>query len=138
VNRELLLELLLEHKARGATIVYITHQMDEVERLADRVMMIKKGRRQLLGSLAEIRREHGDGLLEIEFEGALDPRPETYAVVRSTPTSATLRAGAGRTDQDVLKELAAGNLRIRRFKTAEPSLTDIFIKIHTRGESHES
>jgi ABC-2 type transport system ATP-binding protein len=134
VNRELLLELVLEHKARGATIVYITHQMDEVERLADRVMIIKAGRRQLLGSLAEIRRERGDGLLEIEFEGSLPPRHEAYDVLKSTSTSATLKRTAGSTDQDVLRALLAESVRIRRYRTAEPSLTDIFIEIHTRKE----
>ncbi len=123
VNRELLLELVLEHKARGATIVYITHQMDEVERLADRVMIIKQGRRQLLGSLAEIRRERGP------------PQHEAYDVVKSTSTSATLKRTSGSTDQDVLQALLAESVRIRRYRTAEPSLTDIFIEIHTRKES---
>jgi ABC-2 type transport system ATP-binding protein len=134
VNRELLLELVLEHKARGATIVYITHQMDEVERLADRVMIIKNGRRQLLGSLAEIRRERGDGMLEIEFEGALPPRHDAYDVLKSTATTATLKPAAGRTDQDVCLALLGAGLRLRRYRTAEPSLTEIFIEIHTRKE----
>jgi ABC-2 type transport system ATP-binding protein len=43
VNRELLLQIVLERKRAGTTIVYITHQMDEVERLADRVMILRKG-----------------------------------------------------------------------------------------------
>jgi ABC-2 type transport system ATP-binding protein len=109
--------------------------MDEVERLADRVMMIRDGRRQLLGSLAEIRSERGDGLLEIEFEGALPLRPEVYDVLKSTSTSATLKSTAGSTDRDVLGALLASSVRIRRFRTAEPSLTDIFIEIYTRKES---
>lgn len=135
VNRELLLELLLERKQRGTTIVYITHQMDEVERLADRVMIIKGGKRQLLGRLAEIKREHGDGHLEVEFEGTLPSPHAAYDVVSSTPTSAKLKTRDGSTDQDVLRALASTGLRIRRYELPEPSLNDIFIKIYTRGET---
>ena len=117
-----------------STIVYITHHMEEVERLADRVMIIKAGRRQLLGRLADVKREHGHGLLEVVFEGALPELHATYEVVSSTPTSAKLKPKSGSTDQDVLLALTSVGLRIRRYEFPEPSLNDIFIKIYTRGE----
>ena len=135
VNRKLLMELLLEHKARGATIIYITHQMDEVERLANRVMIIRNGRRQLLGGLAEIKREFGDGFLEVDFEGGLPDPHGAYEVMSSTADSAKLRPREGSTDQDVLHALVAAGLRIRRYEQPEPSLNDIFIAVHTRGDS---
>ena len=134
VNRELLLELLLEHKQRGATIIYITHLMDEVERLADRVMIIRSGRRELLGRLADVKREHGDGILEVDFEGALPGQHATYEVLSSTATSARLKPRSGFADQDVLQALASTGLRIRRYELPEPSLNDIFIKVHRRRE----
>jgi len=133
VNRELLMELLLERKQRGTTIIYITHQMDEVERLADRVMIIKSGRRQLLGRLADVKREHGDGHLEVEFEGALPAEHPSFEVMSSTATSAKLKPRDGSTDQDVLLALTSADLRIRRYELPEPSLNDIFIRIYTRG-----
>jgi ABC-2 type transport system ATP-binding protein len=133
VNRELLLELLLERKQRGTTIVYITHHMEEVERLADRVMIIKGGRRQLLGRLVDVKREYGDGLLEVEFEGTLPGGHAVFEVMTSTATSAKLKPRTGSTDQDVLLALTSAGLRIRRYELPEPSLNDIFIKIYTRG-----
>jgi len=136
VNRELLLEILLERKRRGTTIIYITHMMDEVERLADRVMILRKGKRELLGKVADVRREHGDGHLEVEFEGALPELHPAFEVVSSTGTSARLLPAAGSTDHDVLLALASAGLRIRRYELPEPSLNDIFIKIHTRRDSH--
>ena len=72
--------------------------------------------------------------MEVEFEGALPDRPDTYAVMSSTPTSAKLKATAGSTDQEVLEALVAAGLRIRRYELPEPSLNDIFIGLHTRGE----
>jgi hypothetical protein len=38
---------------------------------------------------------------------------------------------------DVLLALTSAGLRIRRYELLEPSLNDIFIKIYTRGETHE-
>jgi len=138
VNRELLMELLLEHKRSGRTIVYITHQMDEVERLADRVMILRNGRRQLLGRLADVKREFGDGLLEVDFEGVLPASHPAYEVMRASATSAKLKPRAGSTDQDVLHALASAGLRIRRYELPEPSLNDIFIEVHRRGEVRAS
>ena len=40
VNRRLLLDLVDEQRRAGATVVIITHQMDEVERLCDRILLI--------------------------------------------------------------------------------------------------
>ena len=136
VNRELLLQIVLERKRAGTTIVYITHQMDEVERLADRVMILRKGKRELLGKVADVRREHGDGHLEVEFEGALPELHPAFEVVSSTGTSARLLPKAGATDHDVLVALASSGLRIRRYELPEASLTDIFIKIHTGRDGH--
>jgi len=136
VNRELLLQIVLERKKLGTTIVYITHQMDEVERLADRVMILRKGRRELLGRVVDVLREHGDGHLEVEFEGALPERHPSFDVLSSTGTSARLMPRAGATDHDVLVALASSGLRIRRYEIPEASLTDIFIKIHSRNDGH--
>ena len=135
VNRALLMELLLEHKQRGATIIYISHLMDEVERLADRVMILRNGRRELLGRLSEIKREYRDGLVEVEFEGALDTAHAAYEVMRATATSATLKPSSGCTEQDVLRALATSGLSIRRYEIPEPTLHDIFIAVHTGGNA---
>ncbi len=36
VNRRLLMDIIEEQKRSGATVVMVTHQMEEVERLCDR------------------------------------------------------------------------------------------------------
>jgi len=136
VNRELLLQIVLERKKLGTTIIYITHQMDEVERLADRVMILRKGKRELLGKVADVRREHGDGHLEVEFEGALPELHPAFDVLSSTGTSARLMPKAGATDHDVFVALASSGVRIRRYELPEASLTDIFIRIHSRNDGH--
>lgn len=56
VNRKLLLDLVEEHRKKGAAVIYITHLMEEVERLADSVLIIKDGIRVAYGSKDELKR----------------------------------------------------------------------------------
>lgn len=57
VNRRLLMSLIEERQKQGATIIFITHQMEEVERLCDRVLLLKDGKARAYGSVAEIKKK---------------------------------------------------------------------------------
>jgi len=41
VNRRLLMDIIEEHQQKGATVIFVTHQMEEVERLCDRVTLLR-------------------------------------------------------------------------------------------------
>lgn len=56
VNRKLLLDIVEEHRAKGTAVIYITHLMEEVERLADRVLIIKDGKRAAYGTKDELKK----------------------------------------------------------------------------------
>jgi ABC-2 type transport system ATP-binding protein len=59
LNRKLLLEIVEEYREKGTAVIYITHLMEEVERLADRVLIIKQGKRIAYGSKAELKKKYG-------------------------------------------------------------------------------
>lgn len=67
VNRRLLMEIIEEHQAKGATVVMITHQMDEVERLCDRVLLLKDGVAHAYGTVDEVRTQFGGKSLDDIF-----------------------------------------------------------------------
>ncbi|HEX8390690.1 MAG TPA: ATP-binding cassette domain-containing protein [Candidatus Saccharimonadales bacterium] len=56
INRKLLLEIVEEYQDKGTAVIYITHMMEEVERLADRVLIIKDGVRKAYGSKDELKK----------------------------------------------------------------------------------
>ena len=60
-------DCLAEHKARGATVLLSSHILSEVERLADRVTIIKDGRTLQTGTLTELRARDGGADLEKLF-----------------------------------------------------------------------
>jgi len=58
VNRKLLLDIVEEHRQKGTAVIYITHLMEEVERLADRVLIIKDGMRVAYGTKDEVKKAY--------------------------------------------------------------------------------
>ena len=67
VNRRLLMEIIEEHQAKGATVIMITHQMEEVERLCDRFILLKDGVARAYGTVAAIRKQFGGKSLDDIF-----------------------------------------------------------------------
>ncbi len=59
VNRALLLDLITGQRDQGATIILVTHRLEEVEQLCDRALILKDGTRAVYGRVDEIRREFG-------------------------------------------------------------------------------
>lgn len=67
VNRKLLLDIVEELRQQGSAVIYITHLMEEVERLADRILIIKSGQRVAYGTKAEIKKEFKADTIEEVF-----------------------------------------------------------------------
>lgn len=67
VNRRLLMDIIEQHQKAGATVIFITHQMDEVERLCNRVLLLKDGVARAYGSVGDVRKLFGGKSLEDIF-----------------------------------------------------------------------
>ncbi|MFZ2494849.1 MAG: ATP-binding cassette domain-containing protein [Candidatus Saccharimonadales bacterium] len=67
VNRRLLMSIIEDHQAKGATVILVTHQMEEVERLCDRIILLKDGKAAAYGTVKEVRKQHGDKSLDDIF-----------------------------------------------------------------------
>jgi len=57
VNQELLVDIVRELRDEGTTVVFSAHQMSLVERLADRVFLMNRGREVLHGTIPQIREQ---------------------------------------------------------------------------------
>lgn len=67
VNRKLLMDIIEEHRQKGATVIMVTHQMDEVERLCDRIILLKDGKAHAYGTVAEVKKKFGGKSLDSIF-----------------------------------------------------------------------
>ena len=67
VNRKLLLDIVDELQQQGTAVIYITHLMEEVERLAHRLLILKDGSARAYGTVAEVKKEFKSKSIEDIF-----------------------------------------------------------------------
>lgn len=67
VNRRLLMDIVEEHRKAGATVIFVTHQMEEVEKLCDRIILLKNGVARAYGTVATVKKEFGGASLDDIF-----------------------------------------------------------------------
>lgn len=67
VNRRLLMDIIEEHQRAGATVIFVTHQMEEVERLCDRIVLLKDGEARAYGTIKSIKQQFGGKSLDDIF-----------------------------------------------------------------------
>jgi ABC-2 type transport system ATP-binding protein len=127
-NAKDLMEILLEQRKEGKTIMFSTHRMDQVERLCDAICLVNHGRAVLEGNLKQVKSGYGKSSIQIDFEGTL-PFLERKDLVQSANNYGNyveLRLQPGIDPQEILK-LATQAARINKFELVEPSLEAIFI-----------
>ena len=130
VSSELLIELVLELKAAGKTIIFSTHQMEVAERVCDDICLINRSRKVLDGSIREVKRGFGRNSIALRFEGGegvLEDTALVAGVKRHSDEIEVLLAPEAE-PQEVLRRLLAAGARVTKFELVEPSLHDIFIE----------
>ena len=128
VNALLLKDVLLDLKGKGKTILFSTHQMDQVEKLCDSICLINHGKAVLQGDLKQIKAQYGKNNVQIEYEGDGDFLKKTQLVgsYNNYGNYVEVRLAPGADSQQLLRAVAERS-RISKFELMEPSLEEIFI-----------
>jgi ABC-2 type transport system ATP-binding protein len=131
-----LMELLLELKRAGRTILFSSHRMDRVERLCDEICLINRGRSALQGGMRElkarfagrrVRLVYRDGAPGLGQNGSAESHP-------NGSNSVELSLGPDTNAQELLRTVAA-SATVVSYETIEPSLEEIFIE--AVGSEHD-
>jgi ABC-2 type transport system ATP-binding protein len=128
VNATVLKDVLVDLKAKGHTILFSTHRMDQVEKLCDSICLINRGRSVLEGELKQIKARHGRNHVQIQYEGSGDFLHGSPLIESCNDygnyVEVQLKRGAD--SQELLHAISA-HARVTRFELMEPSLEEIFI-----------
>ncbi|MER2260825.1 MAG: ABC transporter ATP-binding protein [Psychrobacillus sp.] len=68
VNKDLLKGAILELKDKGTTILFSSHQMENVEELCDHLCLLKRGVSLFSGSLLDLKKQYGKTRLSIRTD----------------------------------------------------------------------
>jgi ABC-2 type transport system ATP-binding protein len=135
--RQLMLDMI--HKEKK-TILLSSHNLDEVQRICNRIALIHKGQIRLYGELELFKRQMGQGGLVIETLEAVPP--SILAELQTLPEVSVreqkdnqLILNTGKTNAStVVTLLAAKGVKIEQVKKQEASLEDMYTAIVKESE----
>jgi ABC-2 type transport system ATP-binding protein len=139
VNRRLLMDIIDEQNKKGAGVMMVTHQMEEVERLCSRALLLKDGKARAYGTIDEIKDNFGGQRILLRFTGQLPERPNLYSITKKETSYAELTPKEGVAHDRILRELVgAQGLSISTFDVRRPSLDEIFVSIYGAKEGNNA
>lgn len=137
VNVEIIKNVILQEKRRGATIIFSDHDMSNVEELCDDVVMINNGHLVLNGTVNEVRNNFGLTRLFIRTDLGLDEvkkLPGVENAILQNNGIYKLWLAAANYGQEIFKILSHGEY-LQTFDQEPPTLDEIF-KLKA-GENNE-
>lgn len=134
VNRRLLMDIIEAQKKAGATVLMVTHQMEEVERLCDRVVLLKNGEAEAYGTIPEVQDQYGGTIIRLKYSGHI-PDSAQYELTLRENNYAELTVTDQVDEAVILRELVKAGVLVRSFLTSKLSLDDIFLKVY--GDQNE-
>jgi ABC-2 type transport system ATP-binding protein len=132
VNANLLKEALLEMHRRGKTMIFSTHQLEQVEELCEDVVIIDKGQTIIRGSVREVKRQQGRNVARLKLDN--DPQAlwldtlKGVQVTKRRQDYVEMNIQSNLNPNLIVEEALRHGGIISRFELTEPSLTDIFIE----------
>ena len=129
VNRRLLMDIIDDQKRAGSTVMMVTHQMEEVERLCDRVILLKDGGARAYGTVAEVQEQFGGTVVLVDHDGRIPESPD-YRIMADEGGHARLEVPNDADTAAILRGLVDADLQVTRFAPTRKSLDDIFVEVY--------
>jgi ABC-2 type transport system ATP-binding protein len=134
--------VLRERADAGVPVIFSSHQLDLVERLCDRVGIVRSGQMEALGTIDELRRtDRPQWRLDVDADrsavvSAISAVPGVSVTPAAGRTQAVVveLAGAAHAAEQAVLAAAMGLGPVREFSPVRPTLTDLFRDVVSAGE----
>ncbi len=119
------------HLARnGATVIFSTHRMEQVEEICDHIVLVNQGKKILDGTVQNVKQEFKENVFNIQ----LSKLPEiilsdAFEVIKSYDHHLVVKIKEGNNSNDVLRYFLQYPGIIEAYNEILPSLNQIFIKL---------
>jgi ABC-2 type transport system ATP-binding protein len=146
VNTNLIKDEIYGLARKGATIIFSTHRMEQVEEICDHIILMNKGQKILDGTVEGVKQQFKENLFSIKLETAATAAPAASAgegvdaarerldaaafeVVGQKNGQLIVKIREGYKPNDVLRYFIEREKGILSFTEILPSLNDIFIRL---------
>jgi ABC-2 type transport system ATP-binding protein len=131
VNTNLIKAEIQRLAREGASILFSTHRMEQVEEICDQIILVNKGHKILDGTVPDIKKQYKEHLYVLDFESEVTALPSSslFEIVHQEARQVILRIPPGTTTNAVLQKFIEDRIPVNGFRELLPSLNDIFIKL---------
>ncbi|MGZ5287338.1 MAG: ABC transporter ATP-binding protein [Flavisolibacter sp.] len=131
VNSNVIKDEIFNLAKKGATVIFSTHRMEQVEEICDHIVLVNKGKKILDGTVKNIKQDFKQNLYRIGFD-SMPPTTNNDAfeiVKQNEDYSMIVKIREGHTPNEILKFFIQSNADIHAFNELLPSLNEIFIEL---------
>lgn len=135
VNAQLMKEEILNLKSNGTTILFSSHNMNNVEEICDEIVLINKSEKILEGNVWELRKSFFENLYDFVFEGnvmgftnSLWTAGEVLSSKQDGNTHTLRIKLAPEFDLNKVVEMVLPSCKLIEIRRVLPTLHDIFVK----------
>ncbi len=135
-SRNKILEGIEDLRKQGATIIYTSHYMEEVEQLADRIIIIDKGQQIAMGTLDELKNMiRKSENIRIEVKGLTEEDTKKISELENIyrvdydGKMLKIEAGKGNNVVNIIKTLEECGYRMKNVYSEQPTLNDVFLEL---------
>ena len=126
LNQVLLKEIIQEKSKEGKTILFSTHQMEQVERICNNICLINKGKIILNGKLEDIRKANSKNYVNVQYRGELDIEKIKLFFKSIKFNKSNFSGELAKPSTEMLQWLSH-SVHVELFEMQTPTLEQIFI-----------
>lgn len=130
VNSNLIKDEIFNLAQQGATIIFSTHRMEQVEEICDHIILVNRGQKILDGTVHQVKQDFKEYLYRISLTGTGNDITdnEVFVIKDRSDNSLIIQKQEGKSNNEILQYLLGNGASIESFNEILPSLNDIFIR----------
>ena len=130
VNSNLIKDEIFNLAQKGATIIFSTHRMEQVEEICDHIVLVNRGRKILDGTVHQVKQDFKENIYSVSLAGTGNDIAdnEVFVIKGRSDNSLTIQKQEGKSNNEILQYLLSNGVSIESFNEILPSLNDIFIR----------
>ncbi len=133
LNANLIKDEIYNLAKNGATIIFSTHRMEQVEEICDHIVLVNLGKKILDGTVSEIKQQFKEHIFAIETSHpALIKDNVLFSIIEradKNPNKILVKLSHAVASNEVLKYLIEQQIPVVSYNEVLPSLNNIFIKL---------
>lgn len=133
LNANLIKDEIFKLAQNGATIIFSTHRMEQVEEICDHIILLNKGKKILDGTINDVKQSFKENIFKVGSDANsfdnLNNYEHLFSLVKTNEHHLTIKMKEGVEPNKILQYFIDQNISLNNFNEVMPSLNDIFIKL---------